>query len=305
MEVVIQKLRQQLFDGGIRGINKVRDVFYQVDGSGTGFLSRDDFVESLNYGGLFLTKAEVSCVVKAFGTDVQYEDFLSALVGSLSPSRSSLVSKAWGVLDNGSGECSLSDIESRYNSAKHPQVLSGTLSADEATSRLGSAFSDYVTQSQFFLYCTELSACIPSDDYFTMVFENCWGIDAGLDAGTSADPMFLFLRDLREKVRQKTHGSNEREKLRQAFKFFDADECGFIQPVDFGRALERFGIRLPLLEQFNGQAVDRAAEGSKVAPGGGAGVDIGSLLSDCDTEGDGSMNYTVFLRMLFGDEYAE
>jgi Ca2+-binding EF-hand superfamily protein len=293
----------------MRGTGAVQDAFRQADFDCCGELNREDFVDALNYGSLFLSKADVSVIFASYdparkGT-IKYDDFLVGLVGTLSAVRYEVVCSIWNKLEQ-QGASSIEGAISSFNASRHPQVLSGSISVDECTGRFSNFFYGLdFSRDTFLAYFTELSACIPSDDYFGLITENCWGISSGSASERKSDPMFLFIKDLREKVRQKTHGSNERERLRQAFKFFDEDESGFIQPPEFCKSLERFGIRLPLLERLGNIGVDRAAAGSRVAPGGGAGVKLDSLLALCDTNGDGTINYIQFLREIFGDEYAE
>lgn len=64
---------------------------------------------------------------------VDYDEFLRALKGRLSPRRRRIVLKAFDLMDrDGSGVIDLNDIKAVFNAKKHPEVLQGKLTADEA-----------------------------------------------------------------------------------------------------------------------------------------------------------------------------
>jgi len=58
--------------------------------------------------------------------EIDYDEFLRALRGSMNSFRSSLVTKAFDKFDrDGNGQIDIHDITGLYNGKKHPDVLSG------------------------------------------------------------------------------------------------------------------------------------------------------------------------------------
>ena len=61
--------------------------------------------------------------------------------------------------------------------------------------------------------------------------------------------MANFQKEVFNKLRQKAdYGQNEEMILKKAFKFFDADNSGNVNMLEFRKAIERVGIFIPTLE---------------------------------------------------------
>ena len=64
---------------------------------------------------------------------IDYDEFLRIIRGDLTPPRLALVRKAFAKLDrDGSGVVDIEDIRGVYNASRHPDVLSGKKTEDQA-----------------------------------------------------------------------------------------------------------------------------------------------------------------------------
>ena len=57
---------------------------------------------------------------------------------------------------------------------------------------------------------------------------------------------FSFERELKNKLAEKTKGAQSEESvLRKAFKYFDLNDNGTVEPDEFAKAIEKIGIQIP------------------------------------------------------------
>lgn len=62
------------------------------------------------------------------------------------------------------------------------------------------------------------------------------------------DPVYLcsFERELKNKLSEKTRGAQSEEQvLMKAFKYFDLNDNGTVEPDEFAKAIEKIGIQIP------------------------------------------------------------
>ncbi len=58
--------------------------------------------------------------------------------------------------------------------------------------------------------------------------------------------MFSFEKELLKKLSQKAAGSQSEEQvLMKAFKYFDLNNNGVVEPEEFAKAIEKIGIMIP------------------------------------------------------------
>ena len=67
--------------------------------------------------------------------------------------------------------------------------------------------------------------------------------------------MYSFEKTLKQKLSQKASGNaNEETVLLKAFKYFDLNNNGTVEPDEFAKAVEKIGIMIPtrqVSERFN------------------------------------------------------
>lgn len=236
----------------------VARTFKQADFNGNKKLDVDEFEEAMSFCGLFLKKPEISLLFKHFDRDgdgnINYQELLSGLQSPLAGERLAIVNKAFAVLDrDGSGVVDFLEVGDIYNASKHPDVAEGKKTAEEVTTTFlkgfegnGSTQKDgKITKAEFIAYYQDLSASVPSDEYFVQMMESCWMIRKGEASDAQRAKLAGLLELLKSKVMQKTRsGKNPADTLANVFKFFDADESGKVTADEFNHAMERFGISL-------------------------------------------------------------
>lgn len=64
---------------------------------------------------------------------------------------------------------------------------------------------------------------------------------------------FSFERELKNKLQEKTKGSQSEESvLMRAFKYFDLNDNGSVEPDEFAKAIEKIGIQIPTQKVSSG-----------------------------------------------------
>ena len=85
-----------------------------------------------------------------------------------------------------------------------------------------------------------------------------------------------FEKELKNKLGQKASGaSSEEQVLMKAFKYFDLNDSGAVEPDEFAKAIEKIGIMIPTKQ------------------------DLDALFSIYDQDGSGSISYQEFAQSLF------
>jgi len=216
IESVMESVREQLFAKGSKGLSKVARTFKQADFNGNKKLDQEEFEEAMSFCGVFLKKREISLLFKVFDRDgdgnINYDEMLRTLAPALSDARKSIVKKAFKVLDrDGSGIVNFQEVKGIYNASKHPDVQQGRATAKQVTQAFLNGFEGKVrgeqvdgkiSEAEFLAYYEDLSASIPSDEYFVQMMESCWMIRReGKDP--SQEKLATLVGLLKKKVAQK------------------------------------------------------------------------------------------------------
>jgi len=86
-----------------------------------------------------------------------------------------------------------------------------------------------------------------------------------------------FERELKNKLSEKTKGAqSEQQVLMKAFKYFDLNDNGTVEPEEFAKAIEKIGIQIPTKQ------------------------DLDMLFSIYDVDGSGGISYKEFSDGVFG-----
>jgi len=85
-----------------------------------------------------------------------------------------------------------------------------------------------------------------------------------------------FERELKNKLAEKTRGAQSEESvLKKAFKYFDLNDNGTVEPEEFAKAIEKIGIQIPTKQDLN------------------------TLFSIYDLDNSGALDYNEFSSVLF------
>jgi len=88
-----------------------------------------------------------------------------------------------------------------------------------------------------------------------------------------------FERELKNKLSEKTKGAqSEQQVLMKAFKYFDLNDNGTVEPEEFAKAIEKIGIQIPTKQ------------------------DLDMLFSVYDVDGSGGISYKEFSSGVLGTQ---
>jgi len=86
-----------------------------------------------------------------------------------------------------------------------------------------------------------------------------------------------FERELKNKLSEKTRGAqSEAQVLMKAFKYFDLNDNGVVEPDEFAKAIEKIGIQIPTRQ------------------------DLDMLFNIYDVDQSGALDYKEFSSAVFG-----
>merc|ERR1712166_468815 len=272
---LVGDVKKQLFRLG-GSSTQVMLNFKKYDLSKSGSLDKTEFERALGASGLFLTAPNLCAVVRAYkGNDgeIRYDEFLRQLKLGMNDRRTKLVRRVYQKLDGmlpvvrEQNECGIIQeykedmtmefIIEKFGGENHPKVRGGEITANEATRQMKDGMENgpmdadgdgCVDEDEFIEFYNDISAGIPSDDYFVYVMECVWGIQE--------DAVAIFNRRLDEieqlfvlKAKEMAKGNEIEEKaMYRVFKFFDTDGSGELDKDEFIKAMVRFGIQLTTAE---------------------------------------------------------
>jgi len=232
--------------GGILGLAR---SFRIIDRDRSGVLSIDEFTNAMSKFKVGLTKEESRILFNLYDKDgsgsLEFDEFLKGLRSKLSPQRKELAEQAFDAMDvDKSGELDYNDLKTKYDTSKHPKVISGEITPEQAINEFIKVFegdsgdgNSVVTKEEWMDYHAGLSANIDTDDQFGIMMANNWGIEYIPQAQLKA-----LLEIIKNKCEQK--GGNPKQNAVKTFKFFDTNGTKTIDYNEFEKAMESFGAGL-------------------------------------------------------------
>lgn len=189
-------MRERIKARGARGILNLGKSFKIMDDNNSGSLDSEEFTKALKSYRITQDRLEIQAIFEAFDPDnngeIIYDEFLREIMGPMNRRREALVSKAFKVIDlDGSGILDISDIRTRYNAKKHPDVMSGKQTEEEILYEFLDTFEQAyaikhgdsksrdrsVNQDEWLEYYQNISASIDNDDYFELMMTNTWNLN--------------------------------------------------------------------------------------------------------------------------------
>jgi len=188
-DALVDVLRESLKTHGARGIAGLARKFRIMDDDGSKKLDIGEFTKAINEHALGWTVSQIKIVFDFFDTNkdsfVDFDEFLVGIRGHLNERRAQMVLMAFQLLDaDGSGVIEVNDIEGKYNTDKHPDVIAGKRTKEEVLREFLDTFDSIdkdgkVTPDEFIKYYEGVSASIDDDDYFELMMRNAWHISGG------------------------------------------------------------------------------------------------------------------------------
>lgn len=191
----IGKIREVLAKraGGLTSLKSLGRQFNILDKDRGGMLTRKELEDGLS---MLLRGLGVVLTAKQYGdlfdewdvnddNRISYDEFLRAVRGAMNKRRRDLVSKVWEVIidPDKDGRFSLTDVAALYNVDKHPMVVAGKMTEDEALIEFMKTWDKdgdaSVTLDEFIEYYEWISPSIDHDDYFELMVRNAWHLSGG------------------------------------------------------------------------------------------------------------------------------
>jgi len=187
---IIAKVKKDLKSRGARGFVGLQRRFRLMDRDGNKSLSFDELKFGFRDMRIKISDEEIRQLVGAVDSDgsgkIEFEEFLQMLRDPLTPRRLALVDMAFSSLDaDGNGIIDVVEVAKMYNASKHPEVLTGSKSAEEILHEfldnfdVGGEVDGKVTKEEFVNYYSNISASIDNEDYFELMIRNAWHISGG------------------------------------------------------------------------------------------------------------------------------
>jgi len=234
--------------GGILGLAR---NFRIIDKDRSGQLSVDEFLLAMKKFRLGLTPEESKVLFAFYDKDssgtLAFEEFLRGLRSRMSEQRRELTEQAFDAMDaDGSGEIDSNDLKDKYDTSKHPKVLTGEMTSEEVINEFITNFegsegdgNSVVTKEEWMDYHVGLSSNIDHDDAFGMMLARNWGIEY-----IPQENLKKILEIMKNKATQKSGIKAPKRVAMDTFKFFDSNNSKAIEYNEFEKAMESFGAGL-------------------------------------------------------------
>ena len=155
--------------------------------NGLNKIEKDDFLMCLRDIGLFLPKAANEKLVQYYDKDIDgyvyFNEFLVALRGEPNAERQEVIDKAFHKFEkDDSGMIDIRDLKGVFNANKHPKVVSGEITQEQAFDEFSRNFNDHtgagkIQQCEWNDYYAAVSASVEDDEHFIMLVKSTWQIE--------------------------------------------------------------------------------------------------------------------------------
>jgi Ca2+-binding EF-hand superfamily protein len=188
IEEIITFLKQKIFSMGyeqIRIIGKnLRDT---PTYNGCNKINKDDFLTCLRDIGLLLPKAANEKLVQYYDKDIDgfvyFSEFLTALRGTPNDERQKAIDDCFKKFEkDNSGMIDIRDLKGMFNASKHPKVVKGEITQEQAFDEFARNFNDRtgagkIEKCEWDDYYAAVSASMDNDDHFIELIRSTWGLN--------------------------------------------------------------------------------------------------------------------------------
>lgn len=255
LKEILFNLKMQLKNKGLTSSKNLLKNFLIADLDKSGFLDREEFEKLLQKSGIFLSRMDITYLMRAFDKNkdgkISFLELKEALIPDLCENRRVCVENAWEQLSRGSQTVTMQKLYSSFNIRNHPQVASGEKAESEILNKFLEVFDvdlkgpdGVVTKGEFLEVYKGISASYPIDEKaFTRMIECVWGVSESRQCGASEIAQLETM--IKEKIRLRMNPTETEEKaLIKVFKFVDLDNNQVVNPYEFSEALLRIGVIL-------------------------------------------------------------
>ncbi|CAM9155196.1 unnamed protein product, partial [Chrysoparadoxa australica] len=193
LQPVLRRVKAELAARGVKGMVGLERTFRDLDKDGNETLCLGEFKAGLAKMCVPLPEAEARLLFEHFDADGSGSVSLSELVAGLREpmpeERLALAEEAFDRIDaEGCGLIDPKDLAACYDTSKHPEVIAGRLTDEDAFQELldtfsgGSETEGKITKGEFCQYYSNYSATVHSDRYFYLLMR-CWKRNGNAQAG--------------------------------------------------------------------------------------------------------------------------
>lgn len=149
-------------------------------------INKDDFLTCLRDSDLFLPKAANEKLVQHYDKDIDgfvyFNEFLTALRGEPNQQRQAAIDNAFHKFEkDNSGLIDIRDLKGTFNAEKHPKVVSGEITREQAFDEFARNFNDHtgagkIEKCEWNDYYAAVSASVQNDEHFISLIKSTWNI---------------------------------------------------------------------------------------------------------------------------------
>lgn len=186
LENIQSMVKKQLQKRAVKTMMGLGQHFRKMDQSGDGLLDRCELQKALETYHIRIPDEAFNHLWNVLDVNgdgfLDYGEFSRGFIGEMSELRKSLVRKVFRKLDpNKNGIVNLNNMRKFYCTKKHPKVVSGEVKEWEIEQSFLSSFEhcenkEQVTYAEFEDYYEGVSLGFESDQEFTAMMRNCWGV---------------------------------------------------------------------------------------------------------------------------------
>ena len=197
---IISLFRKKIISRGFRGVMSLRRTFMLFDENRSNKLKRKQLHKYLQDYRYNLPKDLEEKLFEIFDTtkkgSIDYNEFISAVLGKMNDFRRQIVQKAFEKLDKeNKGKVDYNVIRENYNADKHPEVLNGNRTKQEILARFIDMFEYHfnllnknknkheATLEEFEEFYNYISVFIDNDKYFEDMMNRIWGLQGNENYG--------------------------------------------------------------------------------------------------------------------------
>ena len=197
---IISSFKKKIISRGVRGIMSLRRTFVLLDESKSNKLKKKQFHKFLEDYRYNIPSNLENKLFDIFDTkkseSIDYNEFISKILGTMSDFRRQIVQKVFEKLDKEKkGIIPYDIIRENYNADKHPEVLNGKRTKQEILARFIDMFEYHfnllnknknkegATKEEFEDFYNYISVLVDNDKYFENMMSRVWGLDGNENFG--------------------------------------------------------------------------------------------------------------------------
>ena len=197
---IIDQLRNILISRGSKSIFNFQRMLSIYDRNHSGQISLEDFTTIFQTYNFDFSSTDIHNIFQKFDTNqtgtINYDSLMNNLIGQMNERRRLSVQKVFDNFNkNEQGEVQLSEIKKKYNSGRHPDVVSGRKRREEEfgefldeleifreyNDNLKMNYSTTISFNEFLKFYSEISMSVKDDNLFDNILYNCWNVNNGME----------------------------------------------------------------------------------------------------------------------------